>query len=148
MEEKHFIREGPKLKYADIKKVEAEIGRDIPTDYIDFLMLHNGGHPEHCNFLDPETDRLDSAELFYGLGETFDLGVQRIRIPYAERAYAHCIFRRTSDLHLYRGRKFRKNIFMGQRGRNAGGGTALLSKYLFIGRFPDSFFKRAKGINV
>ncbi len=82
MEEKHFIREGPKLKYADIKKVEAEIGRDIPTDYIDFLMLHNGGNPEHCNFLDPETDRLDSAELFYGLGETFDLGVQR---EYASR---------------------------------------------------------------
>lgn len=73
MEENHFIMEGPKLKYADIIKAAADIGRDIPMDYIDFLMFHNGGHPERCNFLNPEADRLDSVELFYGLGETYDL---------------------------------------------------------------------------
>lgn len=62
-----FTMEGPKLGYADVKSAEDRIGRDILPDYVEFLMLYNGGHPERCNFYNPTTEFYDSVELFYGI---------------------------------------------------------------------------------
>lgn len=59
--------EGSELEYTDIKHAEERIGRSIPTDYVEFLMLYNGGHPERCDFYNPYRDRFDSVELFYGM---------------------------------------------------------------------------------
>lgn len=60
--------DGPKLEYMNIKQAEESMERRIPIEYIEFLLLYNGGHPERCEFYESVTDCPWGVELFYGIG--------------------------------------------------------------------------------
>lgn len=40
-----FLDQGPQLTEADLQKLEKQLGCPLPTEYRQFMILHNGGEP-------------------------------------------------------------------------------------------------------
>jgi len=79
----------PPLREEDVVRVEQQLGITLPDDYREFLLMHNGGHPEPKYFpiKDNPSDDHGILEWFYCIqeGEYYDLRRQvqllRGRIP-------------------------------------------------------------------
>ena len=63
----------------DIKKLELFVAAKLPRDYVDFLMMYNGGHPIRSSYdtLEPIRQQLYEAEIskFYALCKEEDLSI-------------------------------------------------------------------------
>lgn len=56
-----------KIDPADIDILEAMIEKQLPNDYLQFLLTFNGGKPESNEFLIPDQKNAAGVDLFYGL---------------------------------------------------------------------------------
>ncbi|MGD9724269.1 MAG: SMI1/KNR4 family protein [Pirellulales bacterium] len=83
-----FQRRGPAIANADINAFEVRIGRTLPTDYRRFLLVYNGGVPEHHVLRESTTGDV-GVQLFYGIWDdgafNIDMEQQLMRGRWPER---------------------------------------------------------------
>jgi hypothetical protein len=81
---------GPPLTRADIEKVEREIGRPFPPEYLSFLLKYNGGRPRPNGFpiAGLEGNPFGTIHTFFGIGRSaesttlsWNVGILSDRLP-------------------------------------------------------------------
>jgi len=65
-----FSKSGKKIKESEILDFEKKIGLELPLEYKNFLLKHNGGKCEPCDFTFIEDDEESSSSVrrFYAIG--------------------------------------------------------------------------------
>jgi cell wall assembly regulator SMI1 len=69
-----FSKRGPSITEAAIDRFQADLGCQLPADYREFLLSHNGGRPEFHVIRTQDVGDL-GVQLFYGLwdNENYDI---------------------------------------------------------------------------
>lgn len=55
----------------NLRILEAQLGCELPDDYRDFLLKHNGGQPDRCFFTSPSDGQDDWIDNFFSVDENY-----------------------------------------------------------------------------
>ncbi len=71
--------------FADIERLEKLVGLQLPRDYRDFLLRHNGGYPEPDGFQFKNSPDGSSVDRFLGLDVGEHSNIEKYLVTYRDR---------------------------------------------------------------